>query len=88
MASALKIKMVKINSERGHGGEVFEVLQVKNEGTKSEEFLLRRLTGGAGAFWIYSAHTYSDRESRSATFSAIAAQQKKNQMIGLKNKPS
>ena len=84
MASTLKIKMVKINSDRGHGGDVFEVLRVKNEGTKSEEFLLRRVNGQAGSFWLYSAHTYADMECRRATSAAITAQQKKNQLIGLK----
>lgn len=72
---------VKIHKSRGYGDHVFSVVGIKGEGSHCE-LLLEPLHGGA-QFYIYKAHTYSDRDTVAATLKLRRNQREANQQIGL-----
>lgn len=75
---------VKIHKSRGYGDGVFSVIGVKGEGSLCE-LLLEPIFGGA-QFYIYKAHTYSDRDTVAATLKLRRNQKEANQQIGLKHR--
>jgi hypothetical protein len=65
----MKGRFVKIHQERGHGGKPFEVTAEKGSGHLHH---LQLKNEDRENFWIYSAHTFEDFETKKLTIAARA----------------